>query len=296
VPKLQLEDLFPDEKLFNPWKLAEEIAFDMSELSRYLTLHEDATNGETKFYYWRDGGDVPDFDKINRDIARVLTILEPKPVTVLQPDGTLAIPAPDLDGNTTALGLDADRTAYLFRGGKGGKGFGSIATKLGFAIERNNVQWIVQSVQEYDLRKQQEPEPNNVAFRIRLGWSLARPGWWALATFLTKYADFLTYVVKLRTGENITAALTRLNAPLEDSKLTGKPSPLKLEEWLRDTYNVNGKPSGAPSDAYVKATIPNLGAYIGADKDSVDSWDSAESVEVKVTPPDLGDTDWSTWE
>jgi hypothetical protein len=308
-----------DDKLFDPLALVEEVSRDFEKLAVFLDTNKDATkNTDASIRYWRIGGPTPNYDDISGDIARVLKALGAVPSV-----GTQEMPVPNLANTTTFLNLDAEKTGYLFAKGATE---GSIATKLGFAIQRENqfgghYQYLVQRIQEFDYRLGVEPEPDLAHFRIPVGWTKTPPvnSWWALSVFLSKYATFLNYVIKvLRLSKDTEREQEALETPLYNAKIASRPKRLfanQLEAWLVYNYET-GKPPSATftfPDGYAKfnevknepnnSAIPNLAAYI-EDSMTAEHWDDATSAEdvqsvvatATAAPPDLGDTDWSTWE
>jgi hypothetical protein len=308
-----------DDKLFDPLGIVEEVANDLEQLALFLDDKKDAMgNNNFKIRYWRKGAPTPDYDDINADISRILNALGATPTI-----GRQEIPVPNIAKDTTFLNLNVQMTKELFAKGATE---GSIATKLGFAIQRENAlgdrgQYLVQRIQEFDYRLGVQPASDLLRFRVPVGWTVSPPvnSWWALSVFLQKYADFLHFMLKVLRVQDYKEELEAVEKKLYDANIGAKRQFAdNLELWLLDNYQL-GRPSSAARTVpdgkeqmvVVKiepnnSAILNLATYIDADKTS-DSWDSDESAEVRAdvtttttttaaVPPNLGDTDWSSWE
>jgi hypothetical protein len=294
-----------DRVLFDPLGPADAVAFDLAEFSGYLVRNPDATKGDPRQRYWKEAAASPNIDVINKDIDIVLRTFG------VARGGGESIMVPTTLGSAKLLGLGEATTSMLFRKGAT---TGSLATKSGFAIKRDSAQWIVQRLREYDLRTGREPVPDSNTFDIRIGWTAVPPraAWRPLAIFAQSYARFVRYVAKMRRGDDATAELSDVKRELTPSALTGKKSPMQLEEWLHDSYVELARPDGgrAVPDGQEKiiklepnqAAIPNLGAYIAVgdgDDTTVDDWDAtpvSQSGGAAVNPPALAETDWRDWE
>jgi hypothetical protein len=311
-----------DNKLFNRIRPLEAIIDDMKGLAAHLRGHNTLTVGAPGLRYWNDPHPevkteleakrkTPDFDEIDKDIERVVMALGLRsgaPGAVQGP-----IDVPNIKEGMEFMGLSPTETVYLFRGGGVG---GSIATKMGFTVHRDNTQYVTQRIRAYTLATDAEPAYDSLHFNVRYGWNARRASWFALQTFLKKYTDFLIYVYHLRT--NGPRSRADLNKPLQSD---ANPGPMNLEKWLRDEYVRHERLPGAsdePEVAYPKveskheglgAVIANLGAYIGiksattaapaAIGEEEATWDTEtppDAVTSQAGPPDLGNDDWSTWE
>lgn len=322
--------LMPEgDKIFDPLALVEDVSSDMRQLHAYFRSNLNADGSDFKsldayglprdfkfLRYWAKDGPTPDYATINNDIARVLRALETKPNPKTQ-----IILGPRTDAGSRFLGLSAQKTAELF-GSDEASGWGSIATRSGFAIQRRTrngriVNVITQRVREYDLRVVEEPIDDPYYFKVRVGWTLipSENGWWALSVFLLRYANFLDYVAKLLRFQDATDEYTAVNHKLYVGAISERPSNAdNLEVWLHDNYATLGRPTrdstkvpdgqGRMKMQQPSTTMPSLEAYIGLpvdDNDPMDDWETTEDLPVGATttagPPDIGgDTDWSTWE
>lgn len=306
-----------DEVLFNRLAPIAAIAWNMKELGSYLQNKPTVAEGNERQHYWKPGNSEPNYDLIRRDIDRVLFSFKIVDNTPGEKGGDpILIPGVAPDKGIRQLGPEI--VEELFRGGAG-----SIATRQGFAIKRDGLQYVVQELAPYDLRSGTEPAPNTFSFRVRIGWTKeigttkAYPGWWALQVFLKRYSDFILFMLQKVflqrfTGRKLQVGNVRLGEepaliPTDtDPVMPPKGAAEKnLEQWLHDSYIENGKPLGARSivpdgdvlpynSSLVKknasklaSIFPRLASYFEANEDeTAGEWDYEIANEVQAAPPD----------